>query len=307
LEQCETNPINYEVLQPPNESEDSILSLQIKLFMPLKIPIFVIVYNRFWCLKRCLASLAPCGQEIVLINNGSDYKPFLDWLATQPYQVIHLPKIHNPGQLYGSIREGVRRWLDAQQDPTIDAYVVTDPDVELEHPESDWVRLMYLGLQHFSKAECVGSALRTDDIPDYYPLKEYAKRTEDKNKRYPIAQWNNVPVRRSRIDTTLAMYRPGFSKTGISQHAIRMHGPCMARHLDWYLNPRRLTPDQIHYFKTSGRLTHFGGVLLHNTIKRLSVKPRPKTRKQPTALGKQRTKKRAAILAKIADNMQKKS
>jgi len=246
--------------------------------MPLCIPIFIVVYNRLWCLKRCIASLAPSGQEIVLINNGSDYKPLLAWMRNQPYPVIHLPKIRSTGELYRSIRRGISQWLAKpkfKQHP-IDGYVLTDPDIEIEHPQGPWLSLMHKCLKAHPQAQCVGSALRTDDIPAHYPLRASAIACEQWCKKEPIFEWEGVPIRWSHIDTTLALYRPKFVKHGVAMRAIRMRGPGMARHLDWYINPKHMTPDQRVYLSAPRKLTHFGGMSLRDKL-RGAKRPRAKT------------------------------
>jgi len=246
--------------------------------MPLRIPIFIVVYNRLWCLKRCIASLVPSGQEIVLINNGSDYKPLLAWMRNHPYPVIHLPKIRSTGELYRSIRRGISQWLAKPKfkKHPIDGYVLTDPDIEIEHPRGPWLSLMHKCLKAHPQAQCVGSALRTDDIPAHYPLRASAIAWEQWCKKKPIFEWEGVPIRWSHIDTTLALYRPKFIKHGVAMRAIRMRGPGMARHLDWYINPKHMTPDQRVYLSAPRKLTHFGGMSLRDKL-RGAKRPRAKT------------------------------
>lgn len=224
----------------------------------------MVVYNRIWCTKRCLESIKDLGQPITLINNGSDYKPFLKWLKTQPYPVWEFPKIHCAKDLWRHINIAVR--IYKKRNGPIDAYVMTDPDIELENSHLPWIETMYKVLMTHPRVNALSPSLRIDDIPDYYPLKKRAIGSEGGKTCSFIDCWgpwftdkNGLRMRRAHVDTTFSMYRPNFNKKQVTRKAIRLAEPYIARHLDWYLDPKNLTKDQIAYFKASGRVTHFGG------------------------------------------------
>jgi hypothetical protein len=213
------------------------------------------------------------------------------------YQVIDKEKVSTPEDLYCSIRTSVAQWVE--EHGKIDGYVVTDPDIEIENPTRYWLEKMYKCLQAFPEFECVGSALRMDDIPSHYPLKNLVRVMEARNRVHPVKEWQGLQIRSSRIDTTLALYRPDFVKTGICHKAIRMRGDGMARHLDWYLDPKRLTGDQIAYFQASPKISHFGGLWFqHPEMLRVTHQNRRK-RRPGKDKGKARKKKTDAIRVSV--------
>lgn len=235
-------------------------------YKPL-VPIFVIVYNRIWCLEKCLKSLEYTGQPVILLNNGSDYPPCIEWInkIRGRYEVIDMERVNNTIELYANIRNGVGIWKQKHGEQ-IDAYIITDPDIELENPKLPWIHTLLRCLQKHSGVVAVGPNLRTDDIPDYYPLKQKTLCDESKNHINNWFKWENVRIKHSRIDTTFAMYRKDYIKEGPEIKALRIDAPYCARHLDWYLHPKKLTHDQIHYFKASKDITHYGGYTLKKII-----------------------------------------
>ena len=238
----------------------------------LRIPIFVIVYNRIWCTKRCLEALKDLGQPIVLINNGSDYKPFKRWMKTLPYNVFNFPKIDSPKELYRNAMIAVRKWRKHHK--PIDAYLLTDPDIEIENPHLPWVETLYSVLKAHPKVNSVSPTLRLDDLPDYYPMKKRAIESEGgriskfKHCWGPWFEKGSLKMRRAHVDTTFAIYRPNFIKKKVTRKGIRLAEPFIARHLDWYLDPSNLTHDQIAYFRSSKKITHFGGFQFEKKLKK---------------------------------------
>jgi hypothetical protein len=123
----------------------------------------------------------------------------------------------------------------------------------------------------------------------------------------------------------LALYRPTYIKRGVAMKAIRMRGQCMAKHLDWYIDPKHMTEDQRLYLKAPEKLTHFGGTTLRNKINgvkkvsRKTKRPKPTQTKRiiqpvtaksnpkrvPLAPGMRRRKKIQAIMAILQRNEQR--
>lgn len=231
------------------------------------VPVFVIVYNRIWCLEKCLQSLAHLGQPVILLNNGSDYPPFIEWIEKMRdrYEVIDMNKVDNTQQLYANVRNGIHAWKQKHGKP-IDAYILTDPDIELENSKMPWIHTLLQCLRKHKNITAVGPNLRTDDIPDFYPLKQKTLRDEAKNHINDWFTWKNVRMKHSRIDTTFAMYRMDHEKVGFEKKALRTDAPYCARHLDWYIHPAKLTSDQIHYFQASKNITHYGGHMIGKII-----------------------------------------
>lgn len=234
------------------------------------VPVFIIVYNRVWCLERCfraVRAMAP-RQPVVFINNGSDYGPCLEWLEARRAEgntVYDRPTIHTHNDLYRSIRESVSRWV--AENGAVKAYIVTDPDVELANPTLPWIRTLWSVLKRWPRLDCAGPSLRIKDIPDTYPLKQSVLATERPYWRKSMIRKKPVRFFKAPIDTTFAMYRGSYRKRDVTFGA-RLAPPFVAAHLDWYLNPAALSPDQRHYLNAKKGLTHYGGQSLQHAMRK---------------------------------------
>ena len=113
--------------------------------------------------------------------------------------------------------------------------------------------------------------MRIDDIPDYYPLKKLVLQKHNtfwhslnKRKKSFIYDANNPKLKPVKveyifapIDTTFGMCRAGSTYTR-KQKGIRTLPPFHARHLDWYLDPNNIPPDQQYYTKHANkRVAHW--------------------------------------------------
>jgi len=142
--------------------------------------------------------------------------------------------------------------------------VVTDPDIALDNVNGDILEVYAHLLEMLPEIAVVGPVLRTDNIPDYYPRKEEIITWEMQhnpprkgiyNIRYKDKVINLIFAK---IDTTFGMNRAGKHWGRRTIKAIRVLSPYSARHLDWYLNPLNLTPDQEYYMKhASAGITHW--------------------------------------------------
>ncbi len=162
-------------------------------------------------------------------------------------------------QLSTLIALTIERWY---QENDSEYYIVTDPDIELDHTNGDILEFYKYLLELFPRVQVVGPMLRIDDIPDCYPRKQ------DVLKRH-AAFWNTQPfrveyngrffeVQGAFIDTTFGMYRKAFRFKNYNP-GIRTCPPYAARHLDWYLDPENMTEDQIYYAaNASPKIVHWG-------------------------------------------------
>lgn len=87
--------------------------------------------------------------------------------------------------------------------------MLTDPDMLFQRDcPDDWL-LHYWNLLDRHPVSKVGAALKIDDIPDYFPLKDEVIADELQHwtdeKRVP----GETEVYKTGIDTTLALYREG--------------------------------------------------------------------------------------------------
>ena len=229
------------------------------------IPIFIISFERLDALERSIRSYyenIKTPFEIVIIDFGTTFVPTLKYLKNLEYKGI---------KVYWKEKLSNKRRFNMRIDPVIQDYfknhpasdyVVTDPDIALDNVDGDvlevYAHLLGILPEHF----VVGPMLRIDDLPDHYPLKEevvfrgwetvyHSKQVEEIQYKGKMIKYVFV-----RIDTTFAINKAG---THWRRHrmAARVLPPYGAKHLEWYLDPENLTPDQEYYMEHASRgITH---------------------------------------------------
>lgn len=208
--------------------------------MTLRIPIFVISFNRGRQLRRAVASYLALEAPVDLIiqDNGSDDPQTLEILSELERDGHHLVrgrKIASATDLEG-VDDAVGAYFG--RDRPRGRYVVTDCDIELAPTAAGTLGLYGELLDRFAGAECVGPMLRIDDVPTSYPLYNHMMN------RHIEQFWRHPPrfIGSSRgpcavlpclIDTTFAMHREA-SRFHRLKRALRVYAPYDARHLDWY-------------------------------------------------------------------------
>jgi hypothetical protein len=136
-------------------------------------------------------------------------------------------------------------------------YIVTDPDIALDNVDGDILDVYSYLLKALPEIRVVGPMLRIDDIPDYYQHKERARAGHFQNfwsRKVNDIKYKNKVIKYiySKIDTTFAMNKAGTHWKRL-QESIRTMSPYLARHLDWYVNSKNLTPDQEYYIKHASK------------------------------------------------------
>jgi len=232
------------------------------------IPLFIITCDRLEVLKKSMQSYYTYIKtpfEVIIIDFGSTYEPtveFLRRLESEGTKVYWEEKINISADL-NSVGWIIKDYFKSHPESN---YVVTDPDIEFNNVEGDILDVYSYLLEELRRVSVVGPMLRIDDIPDFYPKKGkltttgYHYRFHLKS-QYPI---NTIPYKGkiikyilAPIDTTFGMARP--EKRWVRpMRGARVLAPYAARHLDWYLNPKKLTGDQKHYMiHASKNLAHW--------------------------------------------------
>lgn len=211
-----------------------------KLFIPKRtepgsIPVIINNYNRLEWLLLQLRWLEKVGlKKIYIIDNASTYTSLLEFYKKTNYTVYKLDKNIGHEALWKTILfQRFRR----------NYYVYTDPDIIPieECPANILQHFMFL-LNKYPSMDKVGFGLKTDDLPDSYPLKEKVINWE---KQF----WQNEiekNVYETIIDTTFALYRPG-TMGGANLKALRTGYPFLARHMSWYVNPTCFNKEEEFY------------------------------------------------------------
>ncbi len=203
-------------------------------------PIFITVRDRLGPLELLLDWLHSVGQhEIWLVDNASTYPPMVEFLDQSDrradYNVVRTCR--NLGHRAPWLSGSVQRQAHQRH------YVVTDPDVvpvdECPPDALDHFRML---LDKYPEIDKVGFGLRTDDLPEHYPL------------RHDVIDWERPfwqdevepRVFRAGIDTTFALYRP-LDRRDEMPRSLRTGPPYVARHLPWYTNPASLSEEDRYY------------------------------------------------------------
>lgn len=216
---------------------------------PNSIPVIIINFNQLHNLKNLVSFfLSRKIENIVIIDNKSDYPPLLEYYKTIQSEVKVELMSENHGHTVFFENEHLQKKYGQGY------YFVTDADI-LPNPNlpPDFIATMIKKMDKYNKRILkVGFALDIETIPDYYPLKEKVIKWESRF-------WENELEKNiffAGVDTTFALYKPFYpSKFKVKPDeffdAIRIAGPFTCKHMGWYLNPVDLTEEQIHYIKTS--------------------------------------------------------
>ena len=224
------------------------------------IPIFIITCDRLKVLKESIQSYHDYIKtpfKIIIIDLGSTYKPtmeFLQSLKRNGITVYWNGRIKHARNLNFHVDYNIQNYF--KNHPTSN-YVVTDPDIALDNVDDDILDVYNYLLDILPEVGTVGPMLRIDDIPDYYHNKEKAQVLHFRNfwsKEIKNIKYKNKVIEYiyGDIDSTFGMNRAGTHWKRL-QKSIRTMSPYLARHLDWYINPKNLTPDQKHYIKYASK------------------------------------------------------
>lgn len=225
-----------------------LLRRQIK--NPEKIPVIIINYNQLHFLKKLIDALLDLNcKNIVVIDNDSTYPPLLDYYKEISGKVTVEVMGENLGhKVLFSTSSLVEKYCKG-------FYIVTDPDIGLNPKMKKGFQSQMIEFldKYFRQITKVGLALDISDIPDFFPAKEKVLKWENK---FWLHQ-KDKNIYRSRIDTTFALYKPGYPKKhkniGFFE-AIRIAGSYTAKHWGWYIDPENPTDEQ-KYFRNQKNIS----------------------------------------------------
>ena len=173
--------------------------------------------------------------EPIIIDNASTYPPLLEWYNTNPCRVIKLETNYGHRVLWSS-------GLIFKEITNEDEYfLLTDPDLDISTVPYDVIDKLKEYIHKYSLSKC-GLAIRIDDLPDAYPLKNQVLIWET-----PF--WSNKleeDLYNSPIDTTFALHNAKESK-GHKIGGARLGGDYTLRHLPFYMTEESLT-EEFAYF-----------------------------------------------------------
>ena len=238
----------------------------------IKVAIFVITYNRLHTLRRSLEAYNKLStpHEIIIIDNGTNDPAALAYLQTLPYKIYTLPKITIFDNLKTNIVSGIVRYYEHNYAPF---YAVSDCDICFDDAGHNTLDI-YIGLyEGLGGKYNIGPALRIDCIPNHYPLKNKAiidsafDFLPHRQKTYNGVKYNEVG-----IDTTFCMF-PAGTAFGPLSSTVRVNIPYAAHHLDWYIDIKDPTPDQLVYMFKDCAIGSSGGSFISGMYEDLQISP----------------------------------
>lgn len=173
--------------------------------------------------------------EPIILDNASDYAPLLDWYDTDPCRVIRFNDNYGHTVLWSS---GI--YLTELKDT--EYFILTDPDLDMSTIPIDVIDKLKEGINKHNVNKC-GLAIRIDDIPNEYPLKDQVLFWEN-------GFWNNYledDYYLAPVDTTFALHKTEKSRS-YKIGGIRTGGNYTTRHLPFYLTPDTVTDEIDYYF-----------------------------------------------------------
>jgi len=211
---------------------------------------FIINYNRLDLPRRMADYIADCqnGVEPVFLDNNSDYPPLLEYYETTPHKVVRLSR--NWGNCVVWYCGILDEW-DLHGD-----FIVTDPDLEIDHIPKDWLDLFREGMAKFPDRWKVGFGLMRDDLPDT-PTGRAAYGWEGMEWSQPV---EGGRFYKASIDTTFCLCRTRKH----SFDSVRTGPPYVARHVPWYYTCLDDIPeDELYYLRsiTPGKWNYWSGKL----------------------------------------------
>lgn len=197
------------------------------------IPIVINNLNRLSTTKKLYEDLNNLGYyNIYIIDNGSTYKPLLEWYYWNNVQVL---RNQNLGQL--AIYNG--GYMQKFKGEGFDWVVYTDSDIQLNPntPKGFIEHIIETCEKHgITKG---GLSLSLDNLPET----ELSVKIKDWESKY----WNQ-PVEKevflSEIDTTFCCIKTTKS---FDYKALRFAGDFTATHLPWYTDFNNLTEEEKYY------------------------------------------------------------
>jgi len=198
--------------------------------------------DRLSCFQALVDWLLNAGyHNIVCLDNDSKYPPLLEY-----YQTIEQDegvRIYRTGRNLTS--KALWTWTEAWK-IVRPPFVYTDPDVvPTEDCPDDLIAFLVEVAAYLGNPYKVGTALKIDDIPDYYSQADKARKWEGDHFWSEMCRYKDVSIYRAAVDTTFALYTPPFRPFQIS--GVRVGAPYMCRHTDWYIDSSNPTEEQLFY------------------------------------------------------------
>lgn len=163
----------------------------------------------------------PGVAEIVILDNGSSYRPLMAWYRTIPHRVLFLENLGHTAPWSSGVLDTIKT----------DLYVVSDPDLDISALPDDTLAHLAGLLERHPELGKVGLSLATEGIPADSPYREH------------VAKYERLPQERATgpegliampVDTTFALH----DRRVLREYRIcgmRAPAPYVARHEPWHV------------------------------------------------------------------------
>lgn len=214
---------------------------------PLSIPIIIISFNQLFYLEKLINFLLNRKFEnIIIIDNNSTYPPLLDYLKKIKSKVkIEFMDKNGGHKVFFNNKELLEKYGKGY-------YVITDADiVPNDNLPENFMNILISKMDKFFRGiNKIGFALKIDDIPDYYPLKDKVINWEKQFWKYNLED----NIYKAAIDTTFALYKPNYPKKFNNKQfveGIRLSENFEARHGGWYIDENNISEETKYYFENA--------------------------------------------------------
>ncbi len=209
------------------------------------IPVIILNRDRLTPLKQLVDIMRKKNyNNITIIDNQSTYDPLLEWYKSCGAKVwINTTLPNDINTLYYLLRKNNPEWLRL----TEKHFVFTDSDtVPIDSIPDNFIDDMIYYCDKYKKDK-IGLGCKLDDMDLSIPMAKYAY-------GYEITYWTNgiqeekATLYPHPIDSTFALYRPGYS-SGWSANTFRMGYPYMMRHMPFYYFGDNMPDDEKYYLQ----------------------------------------------------------
>lgn len=206
---------------------------------------FIINYNRLDLMKNMADYLASNNIEVYIIDNNSDYLPLLEYYEETHHCVIKMKKNYGYTVFWD---QNIYEKLNLNE-----RYILTDSDLKINHIPNDFLNVLNEGLDRYKNYDKCGFSLDIDDLPN----NNLTTQVKNWEMKYWLTPLDNLYYE-ANIDTTFALYRVNHH----SYSGIRTNKPYCAKHMPWYYESiNDLSLDEIHYFKSLNKSTHWSSII----------------------------------------------
>ena len=227
----------------------------------LFVPIFVISRDRVKVLKDSIASYEQTiksPHEIIILDHRSSYPPMIEYLnllQSERHMTVH--KLEEPVWDDALARANTIIQEYMKKNPSVEYYVVTDPDISLTRTNTD-ILLFFAGiLLSCPDIKVIGPHLKISDIPKHYAGSYQGHTAFEWESQFWLRQVPYMATFRGIgyhlgeeiIDTTFALRRSTQPFARITCPCIRTFAPYAAVHLSWYEDSQHLSEDKKYYME----------------------------------------------------------